>query len=360
MRVLFATTHAYLPQRTGGIESSTHELCGALARRGFEVAVMARLENRGLLALRNRLRRKLTRASSFPPDRSMGYPVHRGWNPVRGAADVVRDFAPSAVVVQGRGSAPLVRAFLERAVPTVFYLRDVEFHDLGATIPRDPNLLPLANSRFTARRAREELGLEPHVLPPLVHPEAYRTTSTRERAVFVNPHPVKGVDLAFRLAEARPDVPFLFVESWALRPALGEELRERAAGLPNVEWRGPVEDMREVYGRARLLLVPSRWEEAWGRIPTEGQVSGIPALASRRGGLPESVGPGGILVDPEAPFESWRVALSRMWDRPEEYEALAAAAAEHARREEIQPEVVASRFADLVREHARGRSPHRA
>src|SRR3546814_9881685 len=43
-------------------------------------------------------------------------------------------------------------------------------------------------------------------------------------------------------------------------------------------------DMREVYRRTHTLLVPSQWEEAWGRVATEAQFSGIPVLASDRGG----------------------------------------------------------------------------
>src|SRR5690606_8931945 len=122
--------------------------------------------------------------------------------------------------------------------------------------------------------------------------------------------------VAFGLAERRPDIPFLFVEAWRLSPDVRRAFRDRAARLPNVEWSERVSDMRTVYRRARIALVPSAWEEAWGRIVTEAQVSGIPVLASDRGGLPESVGPGGLLVDAEAPLEAWADALTRLWDDP--------------------------------------------
>ena len=38
----------------------------------------------------------------------------------------------------------------------------------------------------------------------------------------------------------------------------------------------------------------------FGRIAVEPQFSGIPVVASDRGGLPEAVGPGGVLIDPAA------------------------------------------------------------
>ena len=67
--------------------------------------------------------------------------------------------------------------------------------------------------------------------------------------------------------------------------------------------------MRTIYADTRVLLAPSQWEEGWGRVVTEAQFSGIPAVASRVGGLPESVGSGGILIDPAAPIERWADAL---------------------------------------------------
>jgi glycosyltransferase involved in cell wall biosynthesis len=210
----------------------------------------------------------------------------------------------------------------------------------------------LANSRFTAERARRELSVEAHVLPPLVRPDVYRVSGPGDRVVFVNPHPDKGVEIAFALAERRPDIPFLFVESWPLREDVRQAQLARAACLPNVEWSEQVGDMRSVYARARILLVPSLWEEAWGRIATEAQVSGIPVLASARGGLPESVGPGGLLVDPEASLDEWAGALSRMWDDRATYARLSKAALEHARRPEIQPAAVVMPFRQLVARHA--------
>src|SRR5262249_21620774 len=61
--------------------------------------------------------------------------------------------------------------------------------------------------------------------------------------------------------------------------------------------RERTDDMRTVYCDTRILLVPSQWEdETWGRVVSEAQLSGIPVITSDRGGLPESVGPGGIVL----------------------------------------------------------------
>jgi glycosyltransferase involved in cell wall biosynthesis len=84
-------------------------------------------------------------------------------------------------------------------------------------------------------------------------------------------------------------------------------------------------------------------------VASEAQVSGIPVLASTRGGLPESVGPGGILVDPTASLDCWERALARMWDDDAEYERLAELARQHSRRPEFQPAAIIAQLLDVLR-----------
>jgi glycosyltransferase involved in cell wall biosynthesis len=108
--------------------------------------------------------------------------------------------------------------------------------------------------------------------------------------------------------------------------------------------------MRDVYRHAKVVLVPSRWAEAWGRVVSEAQVSAIPALASGIGGLPESVGEGGILVDPHAALDEWERGLARLWDDEAEYARLAELARQHSRRPDFRPEVLASRLGTTLSE----------
>jgi glycosyltransferase involved in cell wall biosynthesis len=178
----------------------------------------------------------------------------------------------------------------------------------------------------------------------------YRVHSTRERVLFINPVEKKGIEIALRLAEERPDIPFDFVECWERDSAVRHSERVRSA--KNITWHKSRLDIRKFYGRAKLLLMPSQWEEAWGRVATEAQLSGIPVLASRIGGIPESVGPGGILVEPKAPIGDWLAALSRMWDDKQVYETLAQEALRYSQRPEIQPDLLLDRLVLSIREHA--------
>jgi glycosyltransferase involved in cell wall biosynthesis len=51
-----------------------------------------------------------------------------------------------------------------------------------------------------------------------------------------------------------------------------------------------------------VVVVPSVWQEPFGRVALEALMHGTPVVASRRGGLPEIVSDGvtGFVVEPEA------------------------------------------------------------
>src|SRR5690606_33115157 len=114
------------------------------------------------------------------------------------------------------------------------------------------------------------------VLPPLVEPALYQTPTSRRHVTMINPRQIKGGGIALQIAELCPDIPFVFVEAWTGRDAFVESLRDSAARLPNVTWRRSTPDIRRILRSTRVMLMPSQWEETWGRIATEAHISGIP------------------------------------------------------------------------------------
>ena len=57
-------------------------------------------------------------------------------------------------------------------------------------------------------------------------------------------------------------------------------------------------DLQALYRRHSVVAVPSTGPEAFGLVVLEGLASGCRLVVSNRGGLPEAVGPYGIVVDP--------------------------------------------------------------
>ena len=337
MKILIVSGHPHIPQFSGGVESCTHDLAHELQQRGHEVSVLCQLTtDGGLKGLFIRMQRKLSR-QSFPADRMLGYPVYRQWFVLPSIATAVREIAPDLAIVQTGHHVRLAQALGALGVPMLFYLHNAEMDDLGG----DPRTLTgvqfIANSQYTALRYNGQFGIDSIVIPPLICAERYVSPRKPANVTFINPNVKKGRDIALQVAEQCPEIPFTFVESWPLGPKLLQELRSCLARLPNVTLRRRTEHMKNVYSKAKILLVPSLWEETWGRVVTEAHFNGIPAVASNYGGLPEAVGPGGVLLDPRGPIEPWIAAVKRLWGDEEYYGKTSAAALAYSQRSQISP-----------------------
>lgn len=337
MKILFATGHGYLPQRVGGSESSSHELILALREAGHHCEVLAQLQGNGWLAFRNRVVMKLTRRPLLA-DATPGYRVFRAWLPAAQVDRLLGRWRPDVVLVQSGESLRMAQGFVRAGVPTVVYLRDVEFHELGGDPAALPSLGYIANSQFVADRFEAAYGPKATVIRPLFRATRYRTEVEPRQVTFINPHPVKGADLAFEVARLCPEIPFCFVEGWPMNAQEKGALEARVAAHPNVRLQPRTHDMRSVYGATRCLLVPSQWEEAWGRVVTEAQFSGIPTIGSNRGGLPEAIGPAGRILPHDAPADVWAEAVREFWADSPVYREASKAAWSYGKRPEIDPQ----------------------
>lgn len=79
--------------------------------------------------------------------------------------------------------------------------------------------------------------------------------------------------------------------------------RELQARSPaSVTWMGKRRDVDRLYRAFDAFVVPSEWDEPFGLVVVEAMASGVPVLASRRGGIPEILtGPlARWLVEPSA------------------------------------------------------------
>ena len=242
----------------------------------------------------------------------MGCVTTSSIRPLRTLRGSLRGTPPDVVVVTGT-DPDFAAAALRECVdcPTILYVRVDAAVPVALEAPVD---LVVTNSGFMAGQIAA-LGVDATFLPSVFPRERYQLASTKEKVLFVNPVPKKGVEIALDLAEHRPDIPFVFSLSWRIDPGALKSLRREARRLGNIEIRKATHDPARLFGDCRVLLVPSQWEEPWARVVSEAQISGIPTIASRVGGLPESVGPGGILVSPRDDKPAWRAALAEIWDR---------------------------------------------
>ena len=323
-----------------------NELATALLGRGHEVAVLSGLAGDGWGGLGRRVSLKFAR-SLVVKDERLGYPVFRSWSAEAGVADAIRAFRPDVAVPFSGSTVPMSLAFERLGVPSVPYYRNVEATDFGGD-PASSGSPILANSCFTAARLAERYGVNATVIAPLFDASRYRTPGEGRHVTFINPHPDKGRDLAFAIARACPDIPFLFVRAWTLTDEQERELNRLDRACPNVELRARTDDMRSIYTRTRILIMPSRWEEAWGRAATEAQFSGIPVVATAIGGLPQSVGPGGVLLPHEAGADRWARVVREIYNDTEAYSDLSGAAMMHSQRDAVDPRMQIATFLNVL------------
>jgi glycosyltransferase involved in cell wall biosynthesis len=362
--------------RAGGSGLSQRQLAARLIARGHRVVILADPEEgqrltrylyRRQVNLSTKLRGHPVRPLLLGLQRPVGrravpapeYDVPVFFSPVPEHAyrTVRRNLRPDVVVASSidRVSWRRLRAQLRADnIPSVLYLRE-ETAQGHLTVSHAPPDLLLANTGSLAEQARRA-GFDCQVIPSAIDTAATRVESTRERVLFVNPLPSHGVHRLWTVARARPDISFAVQESWPLAgPARAEVLAE-AARLPNVEFRPRTADLATIYRDARFLLLPHRLDNR-PRVVAEAQANGLPVVASSYPGLVEAVGPGGLLLDPEAPDAAWVDAVARLWDGPEVYQRLVEAAREHAGRPEIDPDVVTSRFEEALRSLIGRKSP---
>jgi glycosyltransferase involved in cell wall biosynthesis len=83
--------------------------------------------------------------------------------------------------------------------------------------------------------------------------------------------------------------------------------------------------------RAAVVVMPSRWDEPFGRVAQEAQMAGAALVASRRGGLPEAAGEAALYADPESPAEI-AAAIQRLATDDALAARLRAEGARHVRR----------------------------
>lgn len=168
----------------------------------------------------------------------------------------------------------------------------------------------LPNSDFMEERCKKFFKVEStYVIYPPVdlerkkpHPAPDRKHPNIKKIMMVSGAKKKGGDIFIGLSECFPDVAFFII---GYRGDLSSQ------GLPaNLKLHGWVGKPEKCIAEADLVLVPSVWEEPFGRIAVEALQCGTPVLVSDIGGLPETVAYQKFLRVEPGNLSAWREKLS--------------------------------------------------
>jgi glycosyltransferase involved in cell wall biosynthesis len=162
----------------------------------------------------------------------------------------------------------------------------------------------VCNSKYMAKKLKEFYAKESEVLYPYIDEERLKkefvvvSEDIQEKGiVFVGDAIIKGVNIAKDIAKKMPSEKFYFFSRYIQSPTIEQ----------NIVWMPWQSKEVDIYKHAKLVIVPSIGEEAYGRVSRESYILGIPVLVSNIGGLPESVDEKKeFIVDDYKNIEEWR------------------------------------------------------
>ena len=225
----------------------------------------------------------------------------------------------------------------------VFYLGNAAYLHRDNIEPFDIVVCP---SRFLAHYYEKKLGLSTQALRTIIpesrflgeglniyhqHPELRK----QGFVTFFNPQFSKGLGLVVQLViqaqKLAPDMRFLIVSG---RTDYKDVAINGLAlsDYSNVWCIDSQEDVKSIYQRTSILLLPSVVQEAASRSIVEAQLSGIPVIASNRGGNKERLNGGGFCLDlpqryintPQSvpdteSIKPWLDQLMALWENKDTY-----------------------------------------
>ena len=294
MRIVFHTDA--MVKNMGGSTISVMETLQILVKVGHEAVIIA---------------------SKSDMECSYGITVYEEYRPQR-----IRQFYSWADVVFAKRRAPLqqIREYNLWHTPhgahpiyTVYFASNVGQPYKHGYQEGDVDLVV-----FNTEWIKRETGWQGQsfVLHPPVFKDKYLVEQPGEYITQINLAAKKGGHFFWKLANSLSNKQFLGV--------IGKEKDQVIPDSqpPNVHIIDYAPDVRTVYARTKILLMPSQgygaqhrwsdrlWTESYGRVGVEAAVSGIPVVAYPTPGIKEALGDAGIYCDME--LEQWVEALNRL------------------------------------------------
>jgi glycosyltransferase involved in cell wall biosynthesis len=376
LKLLFVCDYRFYPELSGGSERSNLYLLKSLYDMGWQIEVICTSQvaysnesiSPYLLNLCSRVWKRLSKLLGLPPmgkvpvvvDEKLGFPCWRVipnkyTNEHRQAeffAQRLRDYQPDVVLGQRVATYPILQYSASKGYLTLCFLRDIEgIADCNYLKLTADGINFIANSPYLASLVNLISSCKPDIVLPFINPPDYRVNNRgRNYITFINPVPEKGLNVAIEVARQLPQEKFLFVKGDWVGDDISLLLEQGVYKLPNVEIWEKQEDMRNVYAVTDILIVPSQWPETFGRVIIEAQANSIPVVAANIGGIPYTLGKGGILVDPIDNSQAYVESIKKL--RAENvYTELSELAFQNSQSPDFDAQYQVKQFVQLVEEN---------
>lgn len=323
VRVL-VVVHGWFPHLAAGSERMLQHMLSALPRDEFDIEILSFGAGPDVIY-----------ESEYEYD---GIHVTVGFDPPFEPDLIITHHGPGARVTQA-----LAQEFPNAAIVAVFHNERFDIPDIVG-LNADLNVF---NTHWVSD-AIQEPGIVVH--PPLEF-DRHHVDETGECVTLVNLQDNKGVGLFYDLADryrlrGKKFLGVVGTHGEQKLPGYDGSMHGLMNG--NVEIHPTTQDMREVWRRSRVVLMPSEYE-SYGMVAAEACASGIPVIAHPTPGLAECLDWAGIFVHRDD-VQGYEQALRLLLTDEEHYRERSAMALLRARELVSQSQEELSTFVNRIRE----------
>lgn len=294
--------HLFPPEHNAGSETTVHAALRAMVQRGHDVTVICD-------------------RSQTAPYTVDGIDVVRP--PRRGVHSWLREFIKDAdLVITHLDLTSQAMTLCVGYKPLVHFIHnDAQLKYWHVNTNKCQ--LAVFNSHWISEK--EEWPGAQIIVHPVVEPERYRC-ERGDSITLVNPTPGKGQKTFYDLAQMLPEYQFLTAQGGygdqtpcpkGNQPGRVDHIfyddqgqEKECLGLPNVTHLKNDPDIRNVFRRTKVLLMPSD-SESYGRVGIEAACAGIPTIAHPTLGLKEAFGDAAIFCD-RNDTAAWFIEVQRL------------------------------------------------
>jgi len=244
------------------------------------------------------------------------------------------------VLTQNSWSEIAIKISQKYNCPSIYFLRS-PFGELDISESGEYRCdFIIANSITTQKYIENKFNrFDSIIIPPLINQDEYLVKfNSKKYITMINPIQMKGGEIFREIAKNMPTKKFLAVKGWThlmnnntwdlhllsdLSVGLGISENPlfnitQFDGISNVTLLNSTADMKSIYSKTRLLIVPSITPEGGPRVAIEALINGIPVIGSNSGNIPITVGVGGIIVNDLYNTTEWVDAILK-FDNEEYY-----------------------------------------
>lgn len=278
---IFCFVHGYPPAHNAGAEWMLHTMNRFLCKRGHDIRVMVRSQT----VVDERNGRRFFKRADMPSEFE-GIKIFRLGVDMWGEHFRWADVVVTHLDLTGK-AMNLARHCFQK--PLVHLMHNTHLRDEIRVMQPWNNYL-VYNSEWNREYSIKTLGYKNKniVVYPPVFADDYKVRKMGNNITLINCFESKGGKQLIDIAKEMPKRKFLGV--------IGGYGNQVIGNLNNLTYTPNTPDIKTVYRKTRILLMPSVYE-SWGRTGIEAMASGIPVIAHPTPGLRESLGDAGLFAD---------------------------------------------------------------